>query len=49
VQGFDVHVGRVVEWLEEHGFHRGECIDQITHAKPAAQVYIDDRALHFMA
>lgn len=49
MRGSDVQMGRVLEWLEEHGMRRGEHFDDITHAKPPALAYIDDRALHFTA
>lgn len=38
---------RIIDWLEENGFREGEHFDEVTHAKPPAVVYIDDRALHF--
>lgn len=35
-------------WLSRRGFVRGEHYDEITHVKPPALAYIDDRALHFV-
>lgn len=35
-------------WLSRHGFEPGEHYDEITHVKPPALAYIDDRALHFV-
>ena len=45
--GGDLQLKRVIDWLEENGFREGEHFDEVTHAKPPAVVYIDDRALHF--
>jgi len=39
----------VLAWLERYGFRKGEHFDAITHVKPPALAYIDDRALHFTA
>lgn len=47
MRGSDNQMDQIVDWLEKHGFVRGTHYDDITHAKPAALVYIDDRALHF--
>lgn len=35
----------VVAGLEGHGMHRGEHWDEVTHEKPPALAYIDDRAV----
>ena len=35
----------VEEWLSSHGVL--ECVDEITHEKPRAQHYIDDKAIEF--
>lgn len=45
--GGNEQLKRVIDWLEEHGFEDGVHFDEVTHAKPPAVVYIDDRALHF--
>lgn len=45
--GGNEQLKRVVDWLEEQGFEEGVHFDEVTHAKPPAVVYIDDRALHF--
>jgi hypothetical protein len=45
--GGNVQLKRVIDWLEENGFEEGVHFDEVTHAKPPAVVYIDDRALHF--
>jgi ribonucleotide monophosphatase NagD (HAD superfamily) len=37
----------VVAWLEQHGFRHSEHWDDITHEKPPALAYIDDRAVRF--
>lgn len=47
MRGSDTQMNDVLEWLAKHGFRKGEHFDEVTHAKPAALVYIDDRALHF--
>ena len=47
MRGADTQTDEIIGWLERYGFRRGEHYDDITHAKPAALVYIDDRALHF--
>jgi hypothetical protein len=39
---------RIEAWLAEHDFVKGEHYDEITHVKPPALAYIDDRALHFL-
>lgn len=45
--GGNEQLKRVIDWLEEQGFEEGVHFDEVTHAKPPAVVYIDDRALHF--
>lgn len=45
--GGNAQYKRVIDWLEEHGFEEDVHFDEVTHAKPPAVVYIDDRALHF--
>lgn len=47
MRGSNVQMDRVVDWLEENGFRKGVHFDEVTHVKPPAVVYIDDRALHF--
>ncbi len=47
MRGADTQMDEIVRWLERHGFRKGQHYDDITHAKPAALVYIDDRGLHF--
>lgn len=37
----------VLARLERHGFRAGEHFDEITHVKPPALAYIDDRAIRF--
>lgn len=49
MRGSEVQMDRVLDWLESNGFHKGEHFDIITHVKPPALAYIDDRALHFTA
>jgi len=39
---------RIEEWLAQNGFEPGTHYDEITHVKPPALAYIDDRALHFV-
>lgn len=39
---------RIEAWLARHDFRQGEHYDEITHVKPPALAYIDDRALHFL-
>lgn len=47
MRGSNVQMDRVVDWLKEHGFRQGVHFDEVTHVKPPAVVYIDDRALRF--
>lgn len=47
VPGGHAQLKRVIDWLEENGFEDGVHFDEVTHAKPPAVAYIDDRALHF--
>lgn len=47
MRGSEVQMDRVLAWLDKHGFQKGEHFDSITHVKPPALVYIDDRALQF--
>jgi hypothetical protein len=49
MRGSEIQMDRILAWLDEHGFRKGEHWDAITHSKPPALVYIDDRALHFTA
>lgn len=49
MRGSDTQIDELVAWLDRHGMRKGEHWDEITHAKPPALVYIDDRALHFTA
>jgi hypothetical protein len=49
MHGSEVQMDRVLDWLAAHGFRKDEHFDRITHVKPPALVYIDDRALHFTA
>jgi hypothetical protein len=46
--GHDRQRERMDEWLARHGFVVGDHYDEITHVKPPALAYIDDRALHFL-
>lgn len=36
----------VVEWLEKHSVM--DLVDQVTHEKPRAKFYIDDKAIRFI-
>lgn len=45
--GGHAQLKRVIDWLEDNGFREGVHFDEVTHAKPPAVVYIDDRALRF--
>jgi hypothetical protein len=49
MRGSEIQMDRIIAWLGGHGFHQGEHYDEITHVKPPALAYIDDRALHFTA
>jgi hypothetical protein len=47
IRGAEIQLDRILAWLEEHAFRRGEHFDEITHVKPPALDYIDDRAVRF--
>lgn len=49
MRGADSQMDRILAWLEAQGFRRGEHFDDITHVKPPALAYIDDRAVRFTA
>ena len=44
----DMAIAKVVDWLDQHHFYPGGHYDSITGVKPAAQYYIDDRAIRFI-
>lgn len=46
--GSDAQMLEVLKWLEANGIHKDEHFDEVTHVKPAALVYIDDRPLHLV-
>jgi hypothetical protein len=45
--GSERQLDAVLAWLEMHEFRRGQHFDEITHVKPPALAYIDDRAIRF--
>lgn len=45
--GAESQMNNVLAWLDRHGFRTGEHFDEITHVKPPALAYIDDRAIQF--
>ncbi|HEV2072777.1 MAG TPA: hypothetical protein VGR29_03960 [Thermomicrobiales bacterium] len=47
MHGAESQMDAVHAWLETHGFRRGQHFDEITHVKPPALAYIDDRAIRF--
>jgi hypothetical protein len=47
MRGSGTQMEAVLGWLDAHGFRRGEHFDEITHVKPPALAYIDDRAIRF--
>lgn len=47
MRGGNEQLDRVLGWLKEHGFREGVHFDEVTHVKPPAVAYIDDRGLHF--
>jgi hypothetical protein len=46
MRGAETQLDRILAWLEDHAFRRGEHFDEITQVKPAL-AYIDDRAVRF--
>jgi hypothetical protein len=48
MRGAESQMEAILAWLAEHGFRRGEHFDEITHVKPPALAYIDDRAVRFV-
>ena len=47
LHGAETQMDRILAWLARHDFRRGEHFDEITHVKPPALAYIDDRAVRF--
>jgi hypothetical protein len=47
MRGAETQMDAVLAWLESNGFRRGEHFDEVTHVKPPALAYIDDRAIRF--
>jgi hypothetical protein len=45
--GSERQTDTVLGWLEAHGSQRGQRFDEITHVKPPALAYIDDRTIRF--
>lgn len=42
-----VQRGRMIEWLNKHGFEQGTHYHDLTGMKPKAIAYIDDRGVRF--
>ncbi len=47
MRGGNEQMDRVRDWLQENGFREGVHFDEVTHVKPPAVAYIDDRGLYF--
>lgn len=45
--GSERQMDALLAWLETHRFRRGQHFDEMTHVKPPALAYLDDRAIRF--
>ena len=47
MSGSEQQMDAVLGWLDKQGFRVGEHFDEVTHVKPPALAYVDDRAIRF--